>query len=175
MTFSSFGAEVVDVESFEVDNGRFIQCRVGFSIAARRGTGIIQISEVRIMAPNKAIAQKYIVLACVNKLANIGYNLPTYSSMAIQAMDVGSYHDVAGFCARMAQNNRISRSRTHRLYPDLLLLESSVLISNFSQVEDYDLTYVGCSFEAILNQTMYALGYDWKYTDEWPTCTRKGF
>ena len=134
-TLSNFGVEGVDVESFEVDNGRLMQYRVGFSIAARRGTGIIQISEVRIMAPNKAIAQKYVVLACVNKLANIGYNVPTYSSMAIQAMDVGSYLDVAGFCARMAQNNRndvVNPSRTYSLYLDLLLLETLVLISIFS-------------------------------------------
>jgi hypothetical protein len=43
------------------------------------------------------------------------------------------------------------------------------------QVEDYDLTYAGHSFEAILNQTMYALGFDWKYTDECPTLTMEGF
>ena len=48
----------MDVESFEVDNGRLMQCRVGFSIAVRRGTGVVQISEVGIKAPNKAIAQK---------------------------------------------------------------------------------------------------------------------
>jgi len=124
----------VDVESFEVDNGRFIQCRVGFSIAARRGRGVVQISEVGVKAPDKAVAQKYVVLACVNKLENIGYTLPTYASVSIQAMDAGSYHDVAGFCARMAQNNRnnmVSRSQTHSLYLDLLLLESLVLISIF--------------------------------------------
>ena len=103
-TLSNFGVEGVDVESFEVDNGRLMQYRVGFSIAARRGTGIIQISEVRIMAPDKAIAQKYVVLACVNKLANIGYTLPTLSSLMIQAIDAGLYHDVVGFCARIARN-----------------------------------------------------------------------
>ena len=88
-----------------------------------------------VKAPDKAVAQKYAVLACVNKLANIGYSLPTYSSVLIQAMDAGSYHDVAGFCARMAQNSQndvVSRSRTHSLYLDLLLLESLVLISIFS-------------------------------------------
>ena len=123
---------------------------------------------MRVKEPDKAVAQKYVVLTCVNKLANIGYTLPTYFSVSIQAMDAGSYHDVAGFCARMAQNNRsdvVSRSLTHSLYLDLLLLESLVLVSIFStntylQVEYYDLTYAGCSFEAILNQTMYALGYD---------------
>ena len=82
-----------------------------------------------VKAPDKTIAQKYVVLACENKLTNIGYTLSTLSSMSIQAMDAGSYHDVAGFCARMGQNNRndvVSRS------PDLLLLESLVLISIFS-------------------------------------------
>ena len=134
-TLLNFGVEVVDVESFEVDIGRFIQYRVGLSIAARRGRSVVQILEVGRKAPDKAIAQKYYVLACVNKLANIGYTLPTYSSLSIQAMDAGSYHDVAGFCARMAQNNRndvVSRSRTHSLYLDLLLLESLVLVSIFS-------------------------------------------
>ena len=88
-----------------------------------------------IKAFDKTIAQKYVVLACVNKLANIGYTLPTYSSLSIQAMDAGSYHDVAAFCARIAQNNRndvVSRSRTPSSYQDLLLLGSLVLISIFS-------------------------------------------
>ena len=88
-----------------------------------------------VKAPDKAVAQKYAVLACVNKIVNIGYSLPTYSSVSIQAMDAGSYHGVAGFCERMGQNNWndvVSRSRTRSLYPDLLLLESLVLISIFS-------------------------------------------
>ena len=105
------------------------------SIIARRGTGVVQISEVERKAPNKKIATKYAVITCLNKLANIGYTLPTYSSVSIQTIDAGSYHDVAAFCARMAQNNRndmVSQSRTHSLYLDLLLLESLVLISIFS-------------------------------------------
>jgi hypothetical protein len=90
----------VDVECFDVDNSR--QCRVGFSIAARRGRGrVVQISEVGRKAPDKAIAEKYGILACVNKLATIGYNLPTYSSLTIQSIDAGSYHDLKGFCARL--------------------------------------------------------------------------
>jgi hypothetical protein len=60
---------------------------------------------VEVKAPDKVVAQKYAILACVNKLANIGYTLPTYSYVSIQAMDVGPYHDVAGFCPKMAQNN----------------------------------------------------------------------
>jgi hypothetical protein len=57
---------------------------------------------VGVKAPEKKIAIKYVVKSCLNKLANIGYTLPTLSSMTIQAIDAGSYHDVAGFCARIA-------------------------------------------------------------------------
>jgi hypothetical protein len=57
-------------------------------------------------APSKAVAEKYGVLACVNNLATIGYNLPTYSSLNIQSIDTGSYHDLKGFCARLAQHNQ---------------------------------------------------------------------
>ena len=55
-----------------------------------------------VKAPDKAIAQKYAILACLNKLANIGYTLPTLSSMMIQEIDAGSYHNVAGFYVRIA-------------------------------------------------------------------------
>jgi hypothetical protein len=58
------------------------------------------------------------------------------------------------------------------------MLESLVLVSIFCQhlqVEDYDLTYARCSFEATLNQTMHRLGYDWKYAYEWPTLTTERF
>jgi hypothetical protein len=100
---SYFGVEEVNVECFEVDNGQLMQCRVGFSIVARRGRcGVVQISKVGRKTPNQVIAQKYGVLACVNKLATIGYNLNTYSSMKIQSIDAGSYHDLVGFCARIA-------------------------------------------------------------------------
>jgi hypothetical protein len=58
-----------------------------------------------VKAPEKSIAQKCTVIACLNKLANNGYTLPTLSSVTIQAIDVGSYPDVAGFCARIARNN----------------------------------------------------------------------
>jgi hypothetical protein len=72
----------VNVECFEIDNGQLKQYRVSFSIADRRGTGrVVEISEVRSKAPDKAIAEKYGVLACVNKLATIGYNcllIPTW-------------------------------------------------------------------------------------------------
>ena len=94
------------VQTFHVDNGPLIQYRIGFSITARRGTCVVQISEMGIKAPKKSIAQKYVVIVCLNKLTNIGYTLPTLSSLMIQAIDVGMCHDVAGFCARIARTNR---------------------------------------------------------------------
>jgi hypothetical protein len=42
----------------------------------------------------------------LNKIVNIGYILPTLSSMMIQAIDADSYHDVVGFCARIARTNQ---------------------------------------------------------------------
>jgi hypothetical protein len=46
---------------------------------------------VGVKAPEKKIAIKYVVKSCLNKLENIGYTLPTLSSMTIQAIDVGSF------------------------------------------------------------------------------------
>ena len=103
---SNFGVEGVDVETFDVDNGRLVQCRIGFSITTRKGTRVVQISEVGVKAHEKKIANRYAVIACLNKLTNIGYTLPTLSSLTIQAIDVGMCHDVAGFCARIARTNR---------------------------------------------------------------------
>jgi hypothetical protein len=97
----------VNVECFEVDNGRLKQCRVSFFIADRRGIGhVVEISEVGSKTPDKAIVEKYGVLACVNKLATIGYNLPTYSSSKIQSTNAGSYYDLKGFYARLSQHNQ---------------------------------------------------------------------
>ena len=59
-----------------------------------------------VKAPEKKVAIIYAVKSCLNKLANIGYTQPTLSSMMIQAIDAGSYHNVAGFCARIARTNR---------------------------------------------------------------------
>jgi hypothetical protein len=71
----------VDVDCYDVDNGRLKEYRVAFSITARsRRGGVVEISEVGRKAPDQAVAEKYGVLTCVNKLATIGYNLPTYSS-----------------------------------------------------------------------------------------------
>jgi hypothetical protein len=54
-TLSYFGVERVDVESFDVDNGRLVQSRISFSIIARRGTGVVQILEVEVKGPDKKV------------------------------------------------------------------------------------------------------------------------
>ena len=94
------------VQTFHVDNGPLIQYRIGFSIAARMGRGVVQISEMGIKAPQQTVAQKYAVIACVTKLVNIGYTLPTLSSVLIQAINMDMHHDVEGFCASIARNNQ---------------------------------------------------------------------
>jgi hypothetical protein len=57
---------------------------------------------VGVKAPEKKITIKYAGIACLNKLINIGYTMPTLSSLMIQAIDAGWYLDVAGFCAKIA-------------------------------------------------------------------------
>jgi hypothetical protein len=105
----------VDAESFDVDNGRLVQSQIGFSIAARRGRGVVKILEVGVKVPEKQITIKHVVIVCLNKPANIGYILPTLSSVMIQAIDAGMYHDVVGFCARIARTNRndVVKSRSN--------------------------------------------------------------
>jgi hypothetical protein len=61
---------------------------------------------MEIKAPQQTVAQKYAVIACVTKLANIGYILPTLSSVLIQVINTDMRHDVEGFCANIAQINR---------------------------------------------------------------------
>jgi hypothetical protein len=46
-------------------------------------------------------AQKYVVQECLRALQSIGYNIPTYSSMA--ALNVGLHHDIGLFCAQLAK------------------------------------------------------------------------
>ena len=161
------------VQTFYVDNGPLIQCQIAFFITARMGKGVVQISEMEIKAPKQTVAQKYAIIACVTRLANIGYTLPTLSSVLIQAINADMRHDVEGFCASIAQNNRSDVVKSNS---NLSLISGFVVICckawffrffcQHLQVEDYDLTYKGCNFEAILNQTMYQLGYDWKYAHE---------
>ena len=50
-------------------------------------------------------AHKYVVLECLRVLQNIRYNIPTYSSMRIAALNVGLHHDIGLFCAKLAEDN----------------------------------------------------------------------
>jgi hypothetical protein len=95
------------VETFIVANELLVfQCRIGFSIPAKIGTGVVQILEMGRTTHQKDIAEKQVVKACTNKLGNIGFPIPTLSSVLIQAINKNSRLDVASFCARIAQNNR---------------------------------------------------------------------
>ena len=42
---------------------------------------------------------------CLRVLQRIGYNIPTYSSMKIGALDVGLHHDIGYYCAQLAENS----------------------------------------------------------------------
>jgi hypothetical protein len=50
-------------------------------------------------------AQKYAMQACLRVLQNIRYNIPTYSSMRIAALNVGLHHDIGLLCAQLAEDN----------------------------------------------------------------------
>jgi len=53
-------------------------------------------------APHKIMAEKYAVQTCLRTLANMGYNLPTFSFVKIDAINADLFHDVSGFCASIA-------------------------------------------------------------------------
>ena len=55
--------------------------------------------------PHDSTVQKYAVQACLRALQNIGYNIPTNSSMRIAALNVGLHHDIGLFCAKLAEDN----------------------------------------------------------------------
>ena len=55
--------------------------------------------------PHDITAQKYDVQTCLRALQNIRYNIPTYSSMSIGALNVGLHHDIGLFCAQLAEDN----------------------------------------------------------------------
>ena len=55
--------------------------------------------------PHDISAQKYVVQECLRALQNIGYNIPTYSSMRIATLNVGLHHDIGLFCAMLAEDN----------------------------------------------------------------------
>jgi urease accessory protein UreF len=45
------------------------------------------------------------VLECLRALQNIRYNIPTYSSMRIGALNVGLHHNIGHYFAQLAENN----------------------------------------------------------------------
>jgi hypothetical protein len=55
--------------------------------------------------PHYISAQKYVVLECLRALQNIGYNIPTYSSMRIGALNAGLHHNIGRYCTQLAENN----------------------------------------------------------------------
>jgi len=58
------------------------------------------------------MAEKYVVLQCLRALGNVGYNIPSFSSMMIRALDEGVRHDVAGLCATVAQHKQFDVVRS---------------------------------------------------------------
>ena len=66
---------------------------------------VLYIDRMSSGQPHDISAQKYAVQACLRALQNIGYNIPTYSSMRIAALNVGLHHDIGLFCAKLAEDN----------------------------------------------------------------------
>jgi hypothetical protein len=95
------------VGTFPIDGG-LKQCRIGFSILARTGNQhgmILCIDRTSSGQPHDISAQKYVVQECLRAFQNIGYNIPTYSSMRTGALNVGLHHDIGLFCAQLAKDN----------------------------------------------------------------------
>ena len=59
------------------------------------------------------MVEKYAVLQCLRAFfGNVGYNIPSFSSMMIRALDEGVRHDVAGLCATVAQHKQFDVVRS---------------------------------------------------------------
>jgi len=56
--------------------------------------------------PYQVMAEENAVLQCLRALMNVGYKIPSFSSMLIRALEDGVRHDVAGLCATLAQQNQ---------------------------------------------------------------------
>jgi hypothetical protein len=54
---------------------------------------------------NDINAQRYVVRDCLLALQDIGYNIPTYSSMRVASLNVGLRNDIGLFCAQLAEAN----------------------------------------------------------------------
>ena len=66
---------------------------------------VVPILETGNGQPHYINAQKYAALECLRALQNIGYNIPTYSSLRIAALNVVLHHDIGLFCAKLAKDN----------------------------------------------------------------------
>ena len=66
---------------------------------------VLYINRTSSGQPHDITAQKYAVQACLRALQNIGYNISTYSTMRIAALNVGLHHDIGLFCAQLAEDN----------------------------------------------------------------------
>ena len=106
-TLSNFGFDFLNVGTFPID-GRLKQCRISFSILARAGNEqgmVLYIDRTSSGQPHDITAQKYAMQACIRALQNIGYNIPTHSSIRIASLNVGLHHDIGLFCAQLAEDN----------------------------------------------------------------------
>ena len=54
----------------------------------------------------KFTAEEEAVKACLRVLESVGFSIPTFSSMMMQAINVDMRQDCARFCASLAENNR---------------------------------------------------------------------
>ena len=90
----------MQVDTFPIE-GRHMQCQIGFSILSRVGNQqgqVLYIDRKGSGQPRHFCAQKYAMLECLRALQNIGFDIPTYSSMRIGALNVGLHHDIGLFC-----------------------------------------------------------------------------
>jgi hypothetical protein len=71
----------------------FLSLKMGVTSGNQQGQ-VVPILETGSAQPHYISAQKYVVLECLRTLQNIGYNIPTYSSMGIQALNLGRHHDI---------------------------------------------------------------------------------
>jgi hypothetical protein len=81
---------------------------LAFSIEVRAGPqqGMVVHIERTCRADYYEIcAQRYAVKDCLLALQNIGYNIPSYSSMRTASLNVGLHHDIGLFCAQLAEGN----------------------------------------------------------------------
>ena len=95
------------VDTFPIEGGH-TQCRIGFSILSRAGHQqglVLYIDRKGSGQPRHFCTHKYVVLECLRALQNIGYDISTYSSTRIGALNVGLHYDIGRYYAQLAKNN----------------------------------------------------------------------